>query len=310
MGNAVFWCIGAVTALLIGATGWQAGALSGLGKVNPLMLTAGAMGASLVFGIAWIIPQIGAQHMTVMLLTGQILSAMVLSNFGWLGSPVQPVSVTNMLGAVLLIGGAFLATRMTMTRRIAVASVVAVVLACVGRAQSMDGDVRRGQALFEGRGACLDCHRVGTRGSRFGPDLTDIGARAGTRHSRAAAARPPARGEPGRAGGVPDPADPERAREKLERALTDPGADILPPNRTVRLVTRDGETITARVLNQDTFSLQLIDTKERLLTVQRSDLREFAWIKSSSMPSYRDKLTAGERADLIAYLLSLKGINK
>jgi transporter family-2 protein len=111
VGNAVFWCIGAVMALVIGATGWQSGALSGLRNVNPVMLTAGAMGASLVFGIAWIIPQIGAQHMTVMLLTGQILSAMVLSHFGLLGSPVQPVSVTNMLGAALLIGGAFLATR-------------------------------------------------------------------------------------------------------------------------------------------------------------------------------------------------------
>ena len=111
VGNALFWCIGAVMALVIGATGWQAGALSGLGRVNPLMLTAGAMGASLVFGIAWIIPQIGAQHITVMLLTGQILSAMVLSHFGWLGSPVAPVSMTNMLGALLLIGGAFLATR-------------------------------------------------------------------------------------------------------------------------------------------------------------------------------------------------------
>ena len=111
VGNALFWCVGAVMAIVIGATGWQAGALSGLRNVNPLLLTAGAMGASLVFGIAWIIPQIGAQHMTVMLLTGQILSAMVLSHFGWLGSPVQPVSVTNMLGAVLLIGGAFLATR-------------------------------------------------------------------------------------------------------------------------------------------------------------------------------------------------------
>jgi transporter family-2 protein len=111
VGNALFWCIGAITALAIGLSGWQAGALGGIRNVNPLLLTAGAMGASLVFGIAWIIPQIGAQYMTVMLLTGQILSAMVLSNFGWLGSPVQPVSVTNMLGAVLLIGGAYLATR-------------------------------------------------------------------------------------------------------------------------------------------------------------------------------------------------------
>ncbi len=197
-----------------------------------------------------------------------------------------------------------------MTRRIAVGFVVAAVLVCVGSAQTIEGDVRRGQALFEGRGACLDCHRVGTRGSRFGPDLTDIGARAGSTTVARGGAAPPARGEPGRGSGVPDPADPERARQELERALTDPGADILPSNRTVRLMTRDGETITARVLNQDTFSLQLIDTKERLLTVQRSDLREFTWIKNSSMPSYRDKLTADERADLIAYLLSLKGMNK
>ena len=72
---------------------------------------AGAMGASLVFGIAWIIPQIGAQQMTVMLLTGQILSAMLLSHFGWLGSPVQPVTLMNVVGALLMIGGVFLATR-------------------------------------------------------------------------------------------------------------------------------------------------------------------------------------------------------
>lgn len=111
VGNALFWCIGAITALVIGATGWQAGALSGLRNVNPLMLTAGAMGASLVFGIAWIIPQIGAQQMTVMLLTGQILSAMFLSHYGLLGSPVQPVTPMNAVGALLMIGGVFLATR-------------------------------------------------------------------------------------------------------------------------------------------------------------------------------------------------------
>jgi transporter family-2 protein len=111
VGNALFWCIGAVTAILIGLSGWQAGALGGIRNVNPLLLTAGAMGASLVFGIAWIIPQIGAQQMTVMLLTGQILSAMLLSHFGWLGSPVQPVNLMNIVGALLMIGGVFLATR-------------------------------------------------------------------------------------------------------------------------------------------------------------------------------------------------------
>ena len=70
-----------------------------------------AMGATLGFGIAWIIPQIGAQQMTVMLLAGQILSAMLLSHFGWLGSPVQPVTLTNVMGALLMIAGVFLAIR-------------------------------------------------------------------------------------------------------------------------------------------------------------------------------------------------------
>ena len=111
VGNAFFWCIGAITAVAIGLSGWQAGALSGLRQVNPLLLTAGAMGATLVFGIAWIIPQIGAGPMTMMLLGGQILSAMALSHFGWLGSPVQPLTLTNIVGALVMIGGIFLATR-------------------------------------------------------------------------------------------------------------------------------------------------------------------------------------------------------
>ena len=111
VGNALFWCIGAITAIALGASGWQSGALSGLRQVNPLLLTAGAMGATLVFGIAWIIPQIGAGPMTMMLLGGQILSAMMLSHFGWLGSPVQPLTLTNALGALVMLGGIFLATR-------------------------------------------------------------------------------------------------------------------------------------------------------------------------------------------------------
>ena len=111
VGNALFWCIGAVTAVAIGLSGWQSGALSTLRQVNPLLLTAGAMGATLVFGIAWIIPQIGAGPMTMMLLGGQILSAMMLSHFGWLGSPVQPVTLTNVVGALVMIGGIYLSTR-------------------------------------------------------------------------------------------------------------------------------------------------------------------------------------------------------
>ena len=111
VGNAVFWCIGALTAVIIGATGWQTGALSGLRQINPILLTAGAMGASLVFGIAYLIPRVGAGPFTYALLAGQIVSAMLLSHFGWLGSPKQPVTPMGIVGVVVLVIGVILTKR-------------------------------------------------------------------------------------------------------------------------------------------------------------------------------------------------------
>ncbi len=81
----------------------------------------------------------------------------------------------------------------------------------------------------------------------------------------------------------------------------------MPSNRFVRLVTRDGATITGRMLNQDAFTVQLLDSKEQLRTMQRSDLKEFAFIDKSPMPSYRGKLTPQEMMDLVSYLVSLQG---
>jgi transporter family-2 protein len=108
--NALFWCIGAVGACAIGATGWAAGGLAGLGEIHPILLTAGLLGASLVFAIAWAIPRVGAFGLMMGLLAGQILGGMVLSHFGWLGSPLQPISGLNLLGAAVMVGGVVLAT--------------------------------------------------------------------------------------------------------------------------------------------------------------------------------------------------------
>lgn len=136
-------------------------------------------------------------------------------------------------------------------------------------------DIAKGKALFESNG-CMNCHRVRGHGSRVGPDLSDIGAR--------------------------------RDRDDIERSIVDPNAEIRPENRYVRVVTRDGATITGRILNEDSFSLQLIDTKERLLSLQKSDLNQYEFLKDSPMPSYRDKLTDDQLSDLVGYLYSLKGL--
>ena len=109
VGNALFWCIGALGAIAIGLTGWRGGALDPLRSVHPLLLTAGLMGACLVFGIAWLIPQAGAGPVMITLIAGQVIGGMVMSHFGWL-SPVQPVSIVNIVGALVMVGGVVLAT--------------------------------------------------------------------------------------------------------------------------------------------------------------------------------------------------------
>jgi putative heme-binding domain-containing protein len=137
------------------------------------------------------------------------------------------------------------------------------------------GDATRGRLLFEGKGGCTSCHRVSGVGPRVAPDLTDIGA--------------------------------IRTASELRQKLLDPDVLIRPGNRYVELVAKDGSTISGRLLNYDTFSIQLLDTNERLVSLPKSTLREYRFVKTSKMPSYRDRLSAEEVTDLVGYLVSLKG---
>ena len=111
VGNAVFWCIGAVAAVLVGLTGWSSGALSPLRQVHPVLLTAGAIGACLVFCFAWLIPQIGAGALMISIIAGQIIGGMIMSHFGMLGSPVQPVTLMKIVGVLVMFVGVVMATR-------------------------------------------------------------------------------------------------------------------------------------------------------------------------------------------------------
>jgi len=110
VGNALFWCIGALGATLIGLSGWRSGALQPLKQVHPILLTAGILGACLVFAIAWLIPQVGAGSVMITLLAGQVLGGLILSHFGWLGSPVEPITLTKVAGVTVMIAGVVLAT--------------------------------------------------------------------------------------------------------------------------------------------------------------------------------------------------------
>lgn len=137
------------------------------------------------------------------------------------------------------------------------------------------GNPAKGKLLFEGKGGCRTCHRVRGAGSRLGPELTDIGTL--------------------------------RRASELQKSILEPDEEVLPQNRNYRVVTKDGTTITGRLLNQDAFTVQLLDPGEHLVTYSKSNLAQYAFVDKSPMQSYKG-LSSQEIADLVSYLVSLKGI--
>jgi cytochrome c oxidase cbb3-type subunit III len=141
------------------------------------------------------------------------------------------------------------------------------------KTSGLRGDAVRGKTVFD-NGSCSSCHLVNGGGGFLGPDLSSVGL---TRRSI-----------------------------ELERALTDPSADIRTGNRTAKVLTKNGTTIIGRLLNQDTYSLQLIDAKGNLLSLQKDAVRQWEVMATSAMPNFTDKLTAQDLADVVSYLQTLK----
>jgi putative heme-binding domain-containing protein len=135
-------------------------------------------------------------------------------------------------------------------------------------------EISKAKRLIQQNG-CLSCHRVGETGSYVGPYLDDVGA--------------------------------HRSLEQLHASLVSPTKQVLPENRTVQFVTSNGKIVTGRLLNQDGFSVQLIDSSGQLRSFARSGLREFSIVTTNPMPSYADKLSAQDLTGLVRYLSSLKG---
>jgi putative heme-binding domain-containing protein len=136
------------------------------------------------------------------------------------------------------------------------------------------GDPAKGQALFEGKGQCADCHRVNGVGPYTAPDLTSIGAR--------------------------------RSAASLQRNLIDPATALLPINRPLRLVTRTEETVSGRRLNEDTYTVQMVDSNNQLRSFIKADLVSY---EISMQPSKAPTtLNSDEVADVVGYLLTLRGL--
>jgi putative heme-binding domain-containing protein len=144
----------------------------------------------------------------------------------------------------------------------------------VAPTESPVGNVDNGARLFAAQ--CASCHRVAGRGGRIGPDLTRIGM--------------------------------ARSRAALTREIRTP-SEWIPPNfETVTVVTKDGQRIRGIKKNEDVFSIQVMDLRERIQGYLKSTLQEVAYEKSSLMPTFGPaRLNDSDLNDVVGYLMTLRG---
>jgi putative heme-binding domain-containing protein len=136
------------------------------------------------------------------------------------------------------------------------------------------GNVENGARVFQTQ--CTSCHRVAGKGGRLGPDLSRIGV--------------------------------ARSRAALVREIRTPSEWVPPQFETVTIVTKDGQRIRGAKKNEDVFSIQIMDTRERLMGFLKADIQDVVYDKNSLMPAFpAGRLNDSDLTDLVGYLSSLRG---
>ncbi|MFN7921718.1 MAG: c-type cytochrome [Bryobacteraceae bacterium] len=138
-------------------------------------------------------------------------------------------------------------------------------------AELAKGDASKGAALVKTHG-CMRCHSRNGEGGFTGPDLGGIGQ--------------------------------QRTLAELRRSILDPQAEVSPDYWRIRAATRDGQSIAGIRLNEDTHSIQFLDSTGQLRSVVKSGLAKYELIRTSAMPSFREKLSDADLEDVVAYLIS------
>jgi putative heme-binding domain-containing protein len=140
-------------------------------------------------------------------------------------------------------------------------------------ASSLPGDAARGQRLFRQQG-CVGCHLVRGEGGVKGPDLSVIGS--------------------------------QRSAAYLRESILDPNSKVSQDFWVAKIINRDGSAHSGFIMNQDTYTVQILDFSLGLQAFPRSEFKDFGIDRSSIMPAYKGKLSEEELNDLVIYLLSLK----
>ena len=149
------------------------------------------------------------------------------------------------------------------------------------------GDATHGRQLFYGDANCSGCHMVEGKGGRLGPDLTAVGM------ARAANAI------------VDSVRNPSR---RLAPRLLEATKEFPQEYETVTVVTGEGLEIKGVTMNEDNFSLQMMDASEQIHLFEKDKLRLIKKSRTSMMPAY-DATLLGDKdlQDIVAFLQSVGG---
>jgi len=146
------------------------------------------------------------------------------------------------------------------------------------------GNVVRGKELFSGSAACITCHMMEGKGGRLGPDLTATSS---------------ARSVDYIVDSVRNPS------HRLAQGLTEAMKEFSQEYETVNVVDERGQKFQGVVLNEDNFTLQMIDRREQIHLFEKEKLRSLDKSRESLMPKYDEKmLPEKDLQDIVAYLLS------
>jgi putative heme-binding domain-containing protein len=146
------------------------------------------------------------------------------------------------------------------------------------------GSAARGRELFYGSAACGTCHMVAGKGGRFGPDLTATGSGRSTEYIVESLRKP---------------------SRRLAQGLTEAGKEFSQEYESATVVDADGKKFQGVLLNEDNFTLQMMDAREQVHLFEKDKLRSFEKSRESLMPPYDEKrLPDKDVADIIAFLLS------
>lgn len=143
-------------------------------------------------------------------------------------------------------------------------------------AQLPPGDVRRGQAIFNGpKAACSTCHAIGYLGGHVGPDLTSIGT--------------------------------IRTQRDLLESIVYPSASFVRSFEPMIVTTKSGEDYTGILRKDAADEVVLVSGPQTEVRIPRSEMVEMRQGTLSIMPQGFDELlTKQELADLLAFLKNTK----